>query len=1102
MASDPLDRLRLLAALALADGSVGADERLVLERAAAALGLAASDVERLLAAGPGSLARPDPAEHGELLRWLGEVVRADGAVGPREAAFIRRVAPHLGATPDGVEALLASPSPAPAPPERVEAPGPSPGPAPAPTPKPTDTAVTAYTGPVGPFGAPLVADGDGRVERISPALAAALAAASGSGDRLAPTSPAAGAAGLAPWSLARRPDGDVVAHGPIGAPDARLGAVAAAAQAVVALHAQGRVHGDLRPEVVREAPGGGHLLVVPAAPTDAAALLRARLAAGTDPEAVAWAAPEVARGAPATPASDCYGLAALAYRALAGQAPLGQVQAPRTEPGPKRGLAATMMRALSADPAKRPDAAQLATTLASAVPDAAAPAEADGFVLVDAGADAAAPKARLTESGRAPLQVGVRPRAEAEGVQVSASLLLIYGLGGLFVLVGAIGLATLLGGFGLFLLLLGLTAGAYFGGTYAESHGSPRGGLALVGIASQLLWADAAYVLAQVGLIQQAGAWALVSLGVAAATGVLARQRGSTALWFMAGLGSVVACACLWGAVGPPGRAMLLAMGAAGLIGGGWAAKEGGREGEGLALIHVGCLLLLAVAGQTLDVFHLADEAAPWALAAGVTAVCSGLLAARLRAPGLALIAGLQGLIALLCLWTALDLFGRGLLSAACAAALVAGGQLALARAPGQPDEQAELRAGGATLIVALGGVVAWVAAWHLLAASQLERASGPWAAAGGVISALTWPLALRNRSLLLAVLAAVDLSIAAGALGEYLSRGTLHGPPLYTGTVAAALCGAAALNHAVAGPAVGLPKAAAAALWVWASAATGLMVFGKEQDSVFAAAWPLLLMAASVAVSLLGPGAYRIVGAAAAAPLVALVPVVVAFVHHRSIGHLQLCVGVGLLVVTSAFWVPEASRTLGRQVATILPALGPLCFAPAVLCLVKCWGQDGLTMLTDSIAAGGKPGEASAWTYLASVEGTAAVLVGLSLLFSGRAASKVAYRLLEAAGMLLHFGTLTLLSLSRLEDWFYPALIFAGGGAIIAVGAWQRRALLVAAAAPALVLNLWIQYFAKLKDHLPGFGLVLGFGLGMLAFGLIFEHKVKRALPTLKGWS
>ena len=109
---------------------------------------------------------------------------------------------------------------------------------------------------------------------------------------------------------------------------------------------------------------------------------------------------------------------------------------------------------------------------------------------------------------------------------------------------------------------------------------------------------------------------------------------------------------------------------------------------------------------------------------------------------------------------------------------------------------------------------------------------------------------------------------------------------------------------------------------------------------------------------------------------------------------------------------------------------------------------------------------------------------------------------MLEGAGILLYFGTLTVLSLARLTDWLYPLLILGGGAVVIGLGVHQRRALLVACAALALLLNLWLQYFAKLHDRLPTFGLLLGFGLGLVAFGLLYERRVKKILPVLREWS
>ena len=71
-----------------------------------------------------------------------------------------------------------------------------------------------------------------------------------------------------------------------------------------------------------------------------------------------------------------------------------------------------------------------------------------------------------------------------------------------------------------------------------------------------------------------------------------------------------------------------------------------------------------------------------------------------------------------------------------------------------------------------------------------------------------------------------------------------------------------------------------------------------------------------------------------------------------------------------------------------------------------------------------------------------------------------------------------------------------------MALGVWARRALLVSVAGVALLLNLLIQYFAKIGSQLHWGLVVLGFGLLLLALAVFYERRIKHLLPQLTGWA
>ncbi|MEM9038167.1 MAG: serine/threonine-protein kinase [Actinomycetota bacterium] len=162
---------------------------------------------------------------------------------------------------------------------------------------------------------------------------------------------------------------DLVADGPLDLPRARR-LVRALGDAIDALHLAGVVHGDLSPRNVIVGDG-----LVTLIDLGAARLVSSSVAldetAGLDVDTTPrYAAPEVARGEPATSASDRYALAVLAYEAVTGASPYPEVATPiamlghhaATEPIPPTehrpdlpaGVEAALLHGLEKDPDRRP----------------------------------------------------------------------------------------------------------------------------------------------------------------------------------------------------------------------------------------------------------------------------------------------------------------------------------------------------------------------------------------------------------------------------------------------------------------------------------------------------------------------------------------------------------------------------------------------------------------------------------------------------------------------------------------------------------------------------------------------------------------------------
>jgi len=279
-----------------------------------------------------------------------------------------------------------------------------------------------------------------------------------------------------------------------------LETLSAVADFVAGLHAEGRAHGELRVGMLlrreREV-----LVVVPPAGVDAARVLAARLLSGAHPTEVAYAAPEVAHGSPAIPASDVYSLAALAFAAIVGRAPLALVDARAALSHLGEDVADTLIGALEPRPERRPNATALAFALRAAVGP---------------------------ERVRAQKAPGGAP---AEAASILGAALLV---GAVAVFTGVFGLAlTRWGevGAGMRSLSLGVFTLAMFGaGAALLRFGNRRSGAGICVLAAQLTWADAWLLLSIVDLERSYAAWAIAGAAIGLFQCGLAARLGWVAM--------------------------------------------------------------------------------------------------------------------------------------------------------------------------------------------------------------------------------------------------------------------------------------------------------------------------------------------------------------------------------------------------------------------------------------------------------------------------------------------------------------------------------------------------------------------------------------------
>jgi serine/threonine protein kinase len=206
-------------------------------------------------------------------------------------------------------------------------------------------------------------------------------------------------------------------------------------------HAAGVVHRDVKPANIILAEDGRALL------TDfgVARQHAGDVASGAATEVTApglvvgslrYMSPEQLRGEAATPASDQYGLAAVAYEMLSGRAPYdastpfalatAHAEAPAPLAGVEPALAAAIERGLSADPADRfPDVSSFAAAVQGAIQPAPANAQTTVIPAVETApaapvADAPASRGTTTPSHRAAIAAGALAVGLAAFVAIAA----------------------------------------------------------------------------------------------------------------------------------------------------------------------------------------------------------------------------------------------------------------------------------------------------------------------------------------------------------------------------------------------------------------------------------------------------------------------------------------------------------------------------------------------------------------------------------------------------------------------------------------------------------------------------------------------------------
>jgi hypothetical protein len=471
------------------------------------------------------------------------------------------------------------------------------------------------------------------------------------------------------------------------------------------------------------------------------------------------------------------------------------------------------------------------------------------------------------------------------------------------------------------------------------------------------------------------------------------------------------------------------------------------------------------------------------AMLAALTVVSLGagqLASSRGLATGAAVaraLAGLFGTVATGYAFYLLNESGRlGLLAGLCALSLASG---ALASSRGAP--QAGLA------LLALGSQLGWAVGAQAIHMGHGGDRRGVLSAVAAVVSVLTYALALHRRSFLLGVLGALDLAMFLGFFGVWLDRGTAMGLAMYAlaGSALYLLFARAATSKADSTPAV--PYAGGVIVCAAVSALAGLHVMSDRwvTHGVAGAAWPYAVALAALAGSLLagpGGGAARFVALAT----LTLAPIVESLVRDE-LGFTLAALVLGLVMLLAAALAPSLrERGEARTELMFLGLVGAL-GAPAMRALHA----------LDRAGREGDTRSQGAWITLAA---GALTLLLISYVLTGRV-KRAQHRMLEVTGLGALFALLTLRVLTDTQDLFTAAVTLGGAAVATALGGFTRRAAVLAVGATALGVNLWVQYFVRLAGMLPLSVRLVGFGVGLLLGGVIYEQTLRRRMAALKDW-
>lgn len=396
----------------------------------------------------------------------------------------------------------------------------------------------------------------------------------------------------------------------------------------------------------------------------------------------------------------------------------------------------------------------------------------------------------------------------------------------------------------------------------------------------------------------------------------------------------------------------------------------------------------------------------------------------------------------------------------------------------------------GGSVLLGLGTQLIWSVGAQVIHMTDLSDGPGTVAALSAAVAAPTFALALWRRSGPFAALAALDCAVLSATLGEHLKTGAVMGPPVYALAVAAgyALLAVSAVWREA--RAAALPVGIGAVVAAVVSAVAGLWVLGEhwETHGLYGAAWPFAVAAAAaVLVRVAAP--VGTMAAITAGAIVALAPTVEALMREE-LAFTLVAVGVGALVLLAALLRPELREDGDARTEGVLAGLFGV-MAAADVGVLRAIGES-------SGGGGWLAGRAAAWAVMG---GASAGLLALSYAVTARV-GRARHRLLEAGALGQLYALLTLQVMATRDELGPAALALGSSAALLALGAATRRAAVLVLSAAALIFNLWVQYFVRLEDVFPLSVRLVGFGVGLLVGGVLYEQQVRHRLSLLRDWN